>query len=518
MMRICAGARPNHTEGTATNVTKLMTKVKTGLAGLATMAMLATVGMMPAAPVPQAYADTYDDLLNAQSQQADSAQREADLRAQLSGVSSDLADKIVELDKLTNTTIPAAQTAVEKANAAAAAAKSEAEAAASRLDAAQKDKDDLEKKIKETGADYDDAHAAVAQLARDEMHGSSTSDLMSVVTGSANTDDFVSSMQSRQAISRNEAQAADSAAVSLGTSMNRTERLAAIKEQISKLKDAKDKASAAAQTAADDAQSQRDSLEKLRKDGTAKRTELEGMKDQLTDDVAAQAAQTVLLQSQVDSYNQKWQKEQAEAAAQAAAEAAKAQGTYQAPATNTNANANTNTGGNASADTGGNAASGDTGGNTNTGGDTGGNAGGNTGGNVSTDTGGSTNTGSSSGGQGTTNGDYGNAYVAGQCTWWAYDRRKQMGIGTPSYLGNGGQWWSSAPSYGLRVDHNPEVGAALSFLPGQDGADGFYGHVAVVEAVYGDGTFLISEMNALAGPYNTNTRTLTNQGQYWFVH
>ncbi|TCE80588.1 hypothetical protein MCC10066_0475 [Bifidobacterium longum subsp. longum] len=121
------------------------------------------------------------------------------------------------------------------------------------------------------------------------------------------------------------------------------------------------------------------------------------------------------------------------------------------------------------------------------------------------------------GGQGTSNGDYGNAYAAGQCTYWAYERRRQMGIGTPSYLGNGGFWWRSAPAYGLRVDHTPQVGAALSFLPGQDGADGTYGHVAVVEAVYGDGTFQISEMN-WGGPWNMHYRTLTNLGQYWFVH
>ena len=92
-----------------------------------------------------------------------------------------------------------------------------------------------------------------------------------------------------------------------------------------------------------------------------------------------------------------------------------------------------------------------------------------------------------------------------------------MGIGTPSYLGNGGDWWRNAPSYGLRVDHNPQVGAALSFLPGQDGADGTWGHVAVVEAVYGDGTFQISEMN-WGGPWIMHYRTLTNLGQYWFVH
>ena len=86
-------------------------------------------------------------------------------------------------------------------------------------------------------------------------------------------------------------------------------------------------------------------------------------------------------------------------------------------------------------------------------------------------------------------------YPAGQCTWYAYNRRAEMGIGTPSYLHNGGEWYLTAPAYGLRVDHNPQVGAAISFRPGQDGADGSCGHVAVVEAMYGDGTFLISEMN-----------------------
>lgn len=62
-----------------------------------------------------------------------------------------------------------------------------------------------------------------------------------------------------------------------------------------------------------------------------------------------------------------------------------------------------------------------------------------------------------------------------------------MGIGTPSYLGNGGFWWRSAPAYGAwttrrrSAPHSPSCPA--------DGAGGTYGHVAVVEAVYGDGTF-----------------------------
>ena len=78
-------------------------------------------------------------------------------------------------------------------------------------------------------------------------------------------------------------------------------------------------------------------------------------------------------------------------------------------------------------------------------------------------------------------------------------------------------WYATAPSYGLRVDHSPQVGAAISFLPGQAGADGFYGHVGVVEAVNGN-TITISEMNAAGGPYVVSYRTLYNASQFWYVH
>ncbi|NMM98838.1 CHAP domain-containing protein [Bifidobacterium olomucense] len=431
-------------------------------------ACLAGLAMTPVIP---AQADTYPDLVNAQNQHAASAQREAELKQQLAGANTELAAKVLELDDLTNNKIVAAQAKVTQANEDAATAQDEADAAADRLAAAQKDQATLEEQIKQTGKDYDDAHAAVAQLAREEMHGSNASDVMSVVTGATSTQDFVNSMQSRDALSRNEANAASSAATTLNTSMNRSERLAAIEKQIAVLKTKADEKAASAQTAAETAQSERDALDKLRQQGEEKRNELSALVENLNDESAKQAAQTVLIASQVDSYNRQYQKEQAEAANKVDPGI---QGTTTVPS-NPTVTPSTPTVTPSMPSTG-------------------------------------------TGGQGTSNGDYGNAYVAGQCTWWAYDRRKQMGINTPSYLGNGGDWWRTAPSYGLRVDHNPEVGAALSFLPGQDGADGTYGHVAVVEAVNGDGTFVISEMNALAGPFNTNSRTLTNAGQYWFVH
>ena len=442
---------------------------------------------------PQAYADTYSDLVNAQNSHAQSKQREAALREQLAGVNSDLADKIVELDDLNNNKIPAAQAKVQQANSDAAAAKSEADAAAERLKAAEKDKADLEAKIKQTGEDYDDAHAAVAQSARESMHGSDTSDVMSVMTGSKDTKDFIKSMQSRDALARNEANAASDAAVDLNTSMNRADRLKAIEKRVEQCKNDADQKSAAAQSAATQAQQEKSSLDKLRAAGESTRADLENQKSSLTTQAAQQAAQTVMLQSEIDAKNQQWAAEQAAAAAQV--QEPEPQGTVEAPAAaapQPSVPQQTQTPSQPAQTQ-----------------------------RPSTPSQPSTPptpvvTRPSTGGLGTSNGDYGNAYAAGQCTWWAYERRKQMGIGTPSYLGNGGQWWSTAPSYGLRVDHSPQVGAALSFLPGQEGASSPWGHVAVVEQVNGN-SILISESN-VAGLYTITYRTLYNPGRFWYVH
>ena len=289
-----------------------MTKAKTMRPVLAACAASAIcVAGLLASPVQPAQANTYSNLVNAQSQHAASVQREAQLKQQLAGASTELADKIMELDDLTNNKIVAAQDKVTQANADAATAQEEADAAASRLEAAQKDKEDLEAQIEKTGKDYDDAHAAVAQLAREEQHGSDASEIMSVVTGASSTKDFVNSMQSRDALSRNEANAASSAATELNTSMNRSERLDAIEKQIATLKTQADNKAAAAQSAAETAQNERDALEQLRQEGEARRNELTGMVSSLKSQSAKQAAQTVLIASQVDSYNQQYIKEQA---------------------------------------------------------------------------------------------------------------------------------------------------------------------------------------------------------------
>ena len=59
-------------------------------------------------------------------------------------------------------------------------------------------------------------------------------------------------------------------------------------------------------------------------------------------------------------------------------------------------------------------------------------------------------------------------------------------------MGNGGQWMN-APGY--QTTHTPTEHSALSFSPGQAGADPTYGHIAFVEQVKSDGSILISESN-----------------------
>lgn len=90
-------------------------------------------------------------------------------------------------------------------------------------------------------------------------------------------------------------------------------------------------------------------------------------------------------------------------------------------------------------------------------------------------------------------GDTGNAYAYGQCTWWAYVRRTQLGLPVGSHLGDGGMWADSAKALGYWVDDTPRQGDVIVFSPAQ--VNNAWGHVAIVEKVNGDGSIEISEAN-----------------------
>lgn len=84
-------------------------------------------------------------------------------------------------------------------------------------------------------------------------------------------------------------------------------------------------------------------------------------------------------------------------------------------------------------------------------------------------------------------------YDTYQCTWWAAMRRNQIGKPVDAHMGNGAQWNDTAARLGYKVGRKPKPGDVMCFEAGVHGADGYYGHVAVVEQVNSDGSILISQ-------------------------
>lgn len=105
----------------------------------------------------------------------------------------------------------------------------------------------------------------------------------------------------------------------------------------------------------------------------------------------------------------------------------------------------------------------------------------------------------------------GNLYAYGNCTYYAFDRRAQLGRSIGSLWGNANNWGNAAAKSGFVVNNKPEVGAIFQT------ANGPYGHVGVVESVNANGTVTVSEMNYKG--YNVkSTRTITNPGAYNYIH
>lgn len=110
----------------------------------------------------------------------------------------------------------------------------------------------------------------------------------------------------------------------------------------------------------------------------------------------------------------------------------------------------------------------------------------------------------------------GNTYAYGNCTWYAFERRKQMGRPVGSFWGNANTWAIYARSAGFPVNRTPAAGAVLV------DTSGYFGHVAVVESVSGNGDIVISEMNNYAyGGFGIVDRRTISAGQasaYTYIH
>lgn len=116
-------------------------------------------------------------------------------------------------------------------------------------------------------------------------------------------------------------------------------------------------------------------------------------------------------------------------------------------------------------------------------------------------------------------GDSGCSYARPQCTWWAYVRRQQLGLPVGTHFGNGCQWADSARALGYWVDNTPRmVGDIMVFQGGQAGSSWEYGHVAIVEEIYSDGSIRVSEMGTGFVGYFCSNRVFYNTSDYQYIH
>ena len=95
----------------------------------------------------------------------------------------------------------------------------------------------------------------------------------------------------------------------------------------------------------------------------------------------------------------------------------------------------------------------------------------------------------------------------GQCTWGALSKwYAATGFYPGGWTGNAMVWDTGAAAAGYTVSGTPRARSVLVMEPGIHGSSSV-GHVAWVTSVSG-GQVTVIEMNALAGAFNYNTRTL----------
>lgn len=103
----------------------------------------------------------------------------------------------------------------------------------------------------------------------------------------------------------------------------------------------------------------------------------------------------------------------------------------------------------------------------------------------------------------------GNKYAYGYCTWYAYERRPEIG----SFWGNATSWAASARAAGFTVVQGvPRAGAIFQY-------GGGYGHVGIVESVdAASGTMVISDMNGISGWGRVGTATVAINKSWNYIY
>jgi surface antigen/LysM repeat protein len=107
-----------------------------------------------------------------------------------------------------------------------------------------------------------------------------------------------------------------------------------------------------------------------------------------------------------------------------------------------------------------------------------------------------------------------NGYDYGYCTWYAANRRAELGKPVPANLGNASTWKVLSQRAGIPVGNTPQAGAVI-WTPPRD----YYGHVGIVESVNEDGSVVISEMNTVGwGVRSSKTLSAEQAANYSYIY
>jgi surface antigen len=106
-----------------------------------------------------------------------------------------------------------------------------------------------------------------------------------------------------------------------------------------------------------------------------------------------------------------------------------------------------------------------------------------------------------------------NTYIYGYCTFWAAQRRIEIGKPIPNNWGDAHTWDDGARDAGYTVDHTPAKYAIMETDKGE------FGHVAFVEEVGLDGSWKVSEMNVKGWDIKSERTFKPEQAKdYNFIH
>lgn len=106
-----------------------------------------------------------------------------------------------------------------------------------------------------------------------------------------------------------------------------------------------------------------------------------------------------------------------------------------------------------------------------------------------------------------------NTYIYGYCTFWAAQRRIQVGKAIPNTWGDAHTWDDGARKAGYTVNQTPAKYAIMETDKGE------LGHVAFVEEVGPDGSWTVSEMNVKGWDVLSNRTFMPWQAKdYNFIH